>query len=68
MGPPKDFSSLTEIECFTELVLLSIVYKENAKFVELFRPLADACFSPVAVSYHYLSMSKNTWKPAEPMK
>lgn len=35
-----------------------IVYKENAKFVELFRPLADACFSPVAVSYHYLSMSK----------
>ncbi|MGG5210243.1 nucleotidyltransferase domain-containing protein [Chryseobacterium sp. MIQD13] len=35
-----------------------IVYKENIKFVELFRPLADACFSPVAVSYHYLSMSK----------
>ncbi|MCJ7935232.1 MAG: nucleotidyltransferase domain-containing protein [Chryseobacterium sp.] len=35
-----------------------IVYKENAKFTELFRPLADACFSPIAVSYHYLSMSK----------
>ncbi|CAD0224688.1 DNA polymerase beta superfamily protein [Chryseobacterium sp. JV274] len=35
-----------------------IVYKTDEKFVELFRPLADACFSPVAVSYHYLSMSK----------
>ncbi len=35
-----------------------IVYKENKKFVDLFKPLADACFSPVAVSYHYLSMSK----------
>ncbi|MBT2620322.1 nucleotidyltransferase domain-containing protein [Chryseobacterium sp. ISL-6] len=35
-----------------------IVYMENEKFVELFKPLADACFSPVAVSYHYLSMSK----------
>ncbi|WP_419868330.1 nucleotidyltransferase domain-containing protein [Chryseobacterium sp. CT-SW4] len=35
-----------------------IVYKENEKFVKLFTPLADACFSPIAVSYHYLSMSK----------
>lgn len=35
-----------------------IVYKENKKFVDLFRPLADACFSLVAVSYHYLNMSK----------
>ncbi|KPE53087.1 DNA polymerase beta superfamily protein [Chryseobacterium indologenes] len=35
-----------------------IVYKENRKFTEFFRPLADACFSPIAVSYHYLSMSK----------
>ncbi|MEY8760873.1 nucleotidyltransferase domain-containing protein [Chryseobacterium tongliaoense] len=35
-----------------------IVYMENKKFVELFRPLADSCFSPIAVSYHYLSMSK----------
>lgn len=35
-----------------------IVYKENTQFTELFRPLADACFSPIAVSYHYLSMSK----------
>nr|WP_317207277.1 nucleotidyltransferase domain-containing protein [Chryseobacterium gleum] len=35
-----------------------IVYKADEKFVELFKPLADACFSPVAVSYHYLSMSK----------
>ena len=35
-----------------------IVYKEDKKFVELFRPLADACFSPIAVSYHYLSMNK----------
>ncbi|GAB0157066.1 hypothetical protein CHRYSEOSP005_23350 [Chryseobacterium sp. Alg-005] len=24
----------------------------------MFRPLADSCFSPIAVSYHYLSMSK----------
>ncbi len=35
-----------------------IVYKENKNFTELFRPLADNCFSPIAVSYHYLSMSK----------
>lgn len=35
-----------------------IVYKENRKFSELFRPLAGTCFSPIAVSYHYLSMSK----------
>lgn len=35
-----------------------IVYKADERFVELFKPLADACFSPVAVSYHYLSMSK----------
>lgn len=35
-----------------------IVYKADEKFVELFKPMADACFSPVAVSYHYLSMSK----------
>ncbi|MCQ9638735.1 nucleotidyltransferase domain-containing protein [Chryseobacterium sp. WG14] len=35
-----------------------IVYKENKRFVDLFSPLADACFSPIAVSYHYLSMSK----------
>lgn len=35
-----------------------IVYKENKKFIELFKPLADACFSPIALSYHYSSMSK----------
>ena len=35
-----------------------IVYIENKRFTELFRPLADQCFSPIAVSYHYLSMSK----------
>lgn len=35
-----------------------IVYKADEKFAELFRPLAEACFSPIAVSYHYLSMSK----------
>lgn len=35
-----------------------IVYKEDEKFAELFKPLADTCFSPIAVSYHYLSMSK----------
>ncbi|MCL1666819.1 nucleotidyltransferase domain-containing protein [Elizabethkingia ursingii] len=34
------------------------VYIENKRFTELFRPLADQCFSPIAVSYHYLSMSK----------
>jgi predicted nucleotidyltransferase len=32
--------------------------RKNDRFVELFKPLADACFSPIAVSYHYLSMSK----------
>lgn len=35
-----------------------IVYVKNEKFYELFKPLADSCFSPIAVSYHYLSMSK----------
>ncbi len=35
-----------------------IVYVEDKRFVELFRPIADACFSPIAVSYHYLCMSK----------
>lgn len=35
-----------------------IVYMKNEKFVELFSTIADACFSPIAVSYHYLSMSK----------
>lgn len=35
-----------------------IVYVKNEKFYELFKPLADECFSPIAVSYHYLSMSK----------
>lgn len=35
-----------------------IIYVKNETFYELFKPLADACFSPIAVSYHYLSMSK----------
>ncbi len=35
-----------------------IVYLKNEKFYRLFKPLADECFSPIAVSYHYLSMSK----------
>ncbi|RNA62906.1 nucleotidyltransferase domain-containing protein [Chryseobacterium nematophagum] len=35
-----------------------IVYVKNEKFYNLFKPLADECFSPIAVSYHYLSMSK----------
>ena len=35
-----------------------VIYKENTKFTALFRPLANACFSSIAVSYHYLSMSK----------
>ncbi|UMQ41841.1 nucleotidyltransferase domain-containing protein [Chryseobacterium sp. Y16C] len=35
-----------------------IVYVKNEKFYDLFKPLADECFSPIAVSYHYLSMSK----------
>jgi uncharacterized protein len=35
-----------------------IIYVKNEKFHELFKPLADQCFSPIAVSYHYLSMSK----------
>ncbi len=35
-----------------------IVYIKNEKFYDLFKSLADECFSPVAVSYHYLSMSK----------
>lgn len=34
------------------------VYVKNEKFYKLFKPLADECFSPIAVSYHYLSMSK----------
>ena len=35
-----------------------IVYIENKSFTKLFKPLADQCFSPIAVSFHYLSMSK----------
>ncbi|WP_426277021.1 DNA polymerase beta superfamily protein [Chryseobacterium sp. S-02] len=35
-----------------------IVYVKNEKFYELFKPLADECFSPIAVFYHYSSMSK----------
>uniref|UniRef100_A0AAU6WTT0 Nucleotidyltransferase domain-containing protein n=1 Tax=Chryseobacterium endophyticum TaxID=1854762 RepID=A0AAU6WTT0_9FLAO len=35
-----------------------IVYVKNERFYDLFKPLADECFSPVAVFYHYLSMSK----------
>lgn len=35
-----------------------IIYVKNEKFHELFKPLADQCFSPIAVSYHYLSISK----------
>ncbi|WP_294206944.1 nucleotidyltransferase domain-containing protein [uncultured Chryseobacterium sp.] len=35
-----------------------IIYLKNEKFYGLFKPLADECFSPIAVSYHYLSMSK----------
>lgn len=35
-----------------------IVYIKNEKFYDLFKPLADERFSPIAVSYHYLSMSK----------
>lgn len=35
-----------------------IVYVKNERFYNLFKPLANECFSPIAVSYHYLSMSK----------
>lgn len=35
-----------------------VVYVKNERFYDLFKPLADECFSPVAVFYHYLSMSK----------
>lgn len=35
-----------------------VVYVKNEKFYDLFKPLADECFSPIALSYHYLSMSK----------
>ncbi|WP_407485584.1 nucleotidyltransferase domain-containing protein [Elizabethkingia miricola] len=35
-----------------------IVYIENKSFTKLFEPLVDQCFSPIAVSFHYLSMSK----------
>ncbi|KUY19935.1 nucleotidyltransferase [Elizabethkingia miricola] len=35
-----------------------IVYIENKSFTKLFKPLVDQCFSPIAVSFHYLSMSK----------
>lgn len=35
-----------------------VVYVKNEKFYDLFKPLADKCFSPIAVFYHYSSMSK----------
>jgi predicted nucleotidyltransferase len=35
-----------------------IFYVKNEKFLELMKPLAEQAFSPVAVVFHYLSMSK----------
>ncbi|GEN77958.1 nucleotidyltransferase domain-containing protein [Chryseobacterium hagamense] len=35
-----------------------VVYVKNERFYDLFKPLADECFSQAAVFYHYLSMSK----------
>lgn len=35
-----------------------IFYVKNERFLELMKPLAEQAFSPVAVTFHYLSMSK----------
>ena len=35
-----------------------ILYIEKKALQNCFKPLADQCFSPIAVSFHYLSMSK----------
>lgn len=35
-----------------------IFYVKNDKFLELMKPLAEQSFSPIAVVFHYLSMSK----------
>jgi len=36
-----------------------IVYHEAPGFLDLWRPAAEACFSPVATMYHYLRMGRN---------
>lgn len=36
-----------------------IVYYEAPGFLDLWRPAAEACFSPVATMYHYLQMGRN---------
>lgn len=62
-GPGWDLRKTFHLLLKSNAALLSwfyspIVYVKNEKFYELFKPLADECFSPIAVSYHYLSMSK----------
>jgi len=36
-----------------------VVYYQQEEFVKQMRELASECFSPIAVTHHYLSMSKN---------
>lgn len=36
-----------------------IVYMEAPGFLDLWRPAAEACFSPIATMYHYLQMGRN---------
>lgn len=38
-----------------------IVYYAEPGFLELIRPVADLCFSPIATIYHYLNMGKNSF-------
>lgn len=38
-----------------------IVYCEEPGFLELMRPVAEACFSPISTIYHYLHLGKNSF-------
>lgn len=38
-----------------------IVYYVEPGFLELMKPTAEACFSPIATIYHYLHMGKNSF-------
>lgn len=38
-----------------------IVYSAEPGFLELIKPVADQCFSPIATIYHYRQMGKNSY-------
>lgn len=41
-----------------EWINTSYIYKKNDNFIDLFKKVAEDCFSPITCGFHYLSMSK----------